>query len=128
MPSILLNSNASKMEYFAKFHASFDEVSHCSRAIPLPKCTNSHALPHRSFNCGVRSPDFRLPITSTPLKASAGTAIAQGASDNPPQIGAIERTILEYHSIAGGNNERATVDHLFEQICVFAASKIEAGR
>jgi hypothetical protein len=128
MPSILLNPNASKMEYFAKFHASSDEVPHCSRAIPLPKCTNSHTFAHRSFNCGVHSPDFRLPITTTPLKASAGTAIAQGASNNPPQIGSVERAILEHHSIAGGNNERATVDHLFEQVCVLAASKIEAGR
>ncbi len=114
MFSILLNPNTSKMKYFAKFHASSDEVPHCSRAVPFPKCNNSHTFAHRSNDCGVDTPDFRLPVTTTPLNSSDGTTVAQGASNHPLQIGSLEWTMLEHYRIAGGNNERSSLDHLLE--------------
>src|ERR1700675_2741966 len=128
MLSILLNPDAGKMEYSADFHASSDEVPRCTGAIPVPKHSDPRKLAHRFSACLLRPPDFRFPIAKTPLKPGDGAAVAQLASNNPPQIGSIDRTMLEDHGVDGGDNARAAIDHSLEQVYVLAAGQVEAGR
>src|SRR5262249_37167764 len=99
-----------------------EQMPHRTQPVPVPeRILGGCNLAYRMSSGLLASTQYRLPIFMRPVELCHGTAVAQGASNNPPKIGAIERTILNDYGVERCNNACAGVVHLLEQVDVLAA-------